>query len=119
VYIFIKRKYSTGEILMKSLTIIFTLLALVLIAGSAHTQDAENVEQVGRACNHWCYANDVVVVGDLAYVTTSVSGLQIVDVSDPDNPEVIGYWDDNPCLSYGITVSGDYAYIATMKAVCV
>ena len=72
---------------MKSLMIIFTFLALVLMTGSIYTQDAENVEQVGRIYNQWDKVNDVVVVDNLAYVAAGYSGLQIVDVSNPENPD--------------------------------
>jgi hypothetical protein len=88
------------------------LFNLLILSVALQAQDHENVEQVGRIYNYWDYAFDLEVVGDLAYIAAGVSGLQIVDVSDPDNPEIIGYWDDNPGYAYGVTVSDDYAYLA-------
>ncbi|NQT33862.1 hypothetical protein HQ587_01625, partial [bacterium] len=100
------------------ITIILIISICIALTACADlfAQDHENVEQVGRIYNLWENANDVVVFGDLAYVAVGVSGLQIVDVSDPENPEIIGYWDDNPEYSYGVAVSGDYAYIADWRS---
>ncbi len=75
-------------------------------------QDCENVEQIGRIYNDWDMANDIVLVGEIAYVAAGLSGLQIVDVSDPENPVITGYWDNNPQLAIGVAVSGDYAYLS-------
>ena len=92
--------------------LLITAICVALTAGAdLFAQDAENVEQVGRIYNQWDNANDVVVVGNLAYVAVGVSGLQIADLSDPEHPEEVGYYDTDG-YAEGVTVSGDYAYIA-------
>jgi len=91
------------------------LIASICVALTAiadlFAQDHENVEQVGRIYNQWDAARDVVVVGNLAYVATGWSGLQIVNITDPENPEIVGYWDYINEAS-DVAVSGDYAYVA-------
>ncbi len=64
---------------------------LLILSVVVQAQDHENVEQIGRIYNQWEAALDVVVVENLAYVVTGLSGLQIVYVSNPENPEIIGY----------------------------
>ena len=88
-------------------------LLFVAINGGLYAQDAENIERVGRLYNYWDKIHDVAVIGDLAYVTTGFSGLQIMDVSDPGNPEIIGFWDDNLGHAASVTVSGNFAYLKT------
>ena len=78
-----------------SILLIISICIALTAGADLFAQDRENVEQVARIYNQWDYAEDVVVVGDLAYVATGSSGLSIVNVSDPENPELIGYWDDN------------------------
>ena len=89
---------------------LLTVVMLTVLVGGVTAQDAENVELVGRIYNQWDEANDVVVVDDLAYVATGLSGLQIVDVSDPEYPITTGIWDD--CISVSnVEVSGEYAQV--------
>ncbi len=95
---------------MRITILLIISICIALTAGAdLLAQDAENVEQVGRIYNQWHSAQDVVVVGDLAYVAAGVSGLQIVNVSNPENPEEVGQ-----CNTPGsdVAVSGDYAYVA-------
>ncbi len=108
-------EYFTWSMTMRITILLVISICIALTAGAdLFAQDHENVEQVGRIYNQWGNAQDVVVVGDLAYVAAGPSGLQIVDISNPENPEIIGYWDDNPWWdTYGVAVSGDYAYLAS------
>ena len=96
---------------MSRFTIILAA-ALTLTVSSVSAQNRENVEQVGRIYNQWDHAWNVVVEGDYAFVAAGVSGLQILDISDPENPEVVGYWDDNPGEAKCVFVVGDFAYVA-------
>lgn len=89
---------------------IFVILSSMAL--SVYAQDHENLEQVGRIFEFWEYGYDVAVQNKYAYVATGLSGLQIVDVSDPAHPELTGYWDNNPGKSMRVTVAGDYAYLA-------
>jgi hypothetical protein len=56
-------------------------------------------------------AREVVVDGDYAYVAAYVSGLRVVDVSDPTSPTLVGSYNTTG-LSRGVAVSGNYAYVA-------
>ena len=51
------------------------------------------------------------VSGDYAYVAAHLSGLAVIDISDPTNPEAPVY-EDTIGYAWGIYVSGDYAYVA-------
>ena len=56
-------------------------------------------------------ANSVYVSGDYAYVADGVSGLAIIDISDPTNPGMPIY-EDTTGSANSVYVSGDYAYVA-------
>ncbi|HLG18572.1 MAG TPA: hypothetical protein VI895_02005 [Bdellovibrionota bacterium] len=56
-------------------------------------------------------AQRVYVVGSTAYVADGLSGLQIVDVTNPSNPVFIGSH-DTPGWAYDVFVSGTVAYVA-------
>jgi hypothetical protein len=56
-------------------------------------------------------ARDVVVVGEVAYVADSSSGLRLIDVSDPAAPVEIGAL-DTPGKAHDVTVVGGLAYVA-------
>ncbi|MFZ2616500.1 MAG: hypothetical protein WA077_10955, partial [Anaerolineae bacterium] len=57
------------------------------------------------------YARGVSVVGSLAYVADSGSGLQIIDVSNPANPTLRGAY-DTPGDAQGVSVVGSLVYVA-------
>ena len=58
----------------------------------------------------------VTVSGNYAYVADKLSGLAIIDISDPTNPGTPVYRDTNDGYSYygavGVAISGNYAYVA-------
>ncbi len=93
------------------ISVLILMVVAVTVSGLS-AQDHENVEQVGRIYYHWDSAEDVVVVGDLAYVADGLSGLQIVDISDLENLQIVSSWRDNQVRAKGVTVSGGYAYVA-------
>lgn len=92
--------------------LLIVISAILLADKNILAQDSKNVEQVGRIYNQWDWAHDVDVVGNLAYVATERSGLQIVDISDPENLRVVGFWDNCHGHARGVTVSGDYAFLS-------
>jgi hypothetical protein len=57
------------------------------------------------------FAQDVAVVGTLAYVAAGNAGLQVIDVSDPTAPRQVGY-SGTPSEAKGVAVLGDRAYVA-------
>ena len=56
-------------------------------------------------------AYSVYVSGDYAYVADGLSGLAVIDISDPTNPGTPVY-EDTTGYAQGVYVSGDYAYLA-------
>jgi len=71
----------------------------------------ENIEQIGRIYNHWgAGTRDHVIVGDLAYVSTEISGLRILNISNPENPIELGYFDQANRIARFDVVDG-YAYL--------
>ncbi|MFM6592105.1 MAG: DUF4347 domain-containing protein, partial [Dolichospermum sp.] len=57
----------------------------------------------------WAYG--VQVVGNYAYVADHVSGLQIIDISNPTTPTLKGNYDTSG-YAWGVQVVGNYAYVA-------
>jgi hypothetical protein len=96
---------------MKTSHLFLFLLILTLQTIPAIAQDHENVEQVGRIYNHWSSSDGIVIRDNYAYIATGLSGLQIMDISNPDNLVIVGYYDDNPNSISDVYVSGDYAYL--------
>ena len=57
----------------------------------------------------WGYG--VHVSGDYAYIADALSGLAVIDISDPTNPGAPIY-EDTAGAARGVYVSGNYAYVA-------
>ncbi|AFW93265.1 tryptophan-rich domain-containing protein [Anabaena sp. 90] len=57
------------------------------------------------------YAFGVQVVGNYAYVADSISGLQIIDISNPTTPTLKGNYDTSG-NTLDVQVVGNYAYVA-------
>jgi hypothetical protein len=96
---------------------LFTLLLVVGKVGQA--QDSLGMHHVATL-DYWQGASDIQMVGNLAYVVSSSSGLHIVDLTDPANPQEIGRatWYDWGFLSGGVYVIGNRAYVATTYGCC-
>jgi len=86
------------------------VIALVLSVGNVLAQE---IVPLGRLFNYWDSALDVVVDGDYAYVATGLSGLQIVDISEPENPRVVGIFDDIDREMYKLVKVGTKVYALT------
>jgi len=70
--------------------------------------DPHNPSEVGRF-EAGGDIGDVVVTGDIAYITASLAGLRILDVSDPANISELGFVDEfGPARS--LEVDGDIVY---------
>lgn len=61
------------------------------------------------------YAQDILVVGDRAYLATGLDGLRILDISNPENPEEIGFF-DAPGDVKSVILQGERAYLACGRA---
>jgi hypothetical protein len=57
------------------------------------------------------FATAVQVVGDYAYVADGLSGLQIINITNPSSPTLTGSY-DTPDFALGVQVVGNYAYVA-------
>jgi hypothetical protein len=95
----------SGDIMVKSNTLILAIL-LFMIVGNLNAEIIELgvIDTPGDA-------NDVTVIGDLAYIADSQAGLRIIDVSNPEELSEIGFY-DTPGTALASTISSDYAYIA-------
>ncbi len=103
---------------MRSPIFLLTFFLIAIFAGAGlFAQDCENVEQIGRAYNFLDKesADDVHFQSEYAYIAAGISGLQILDLTDPENPIITGYWDDNPGFAKSVTINGNYAYLADEK----
>ncbi|MCG3220376.1 MAG: hypothetical protein H7641_03265, partial [Candidatus Heimdallarchaeota archaeon] len=56
-------------------------------------------------------ALDVFIDGNYAYVTDDLTGLNVVDISDPSNPFPIGSFDTSG-IAYSVQVAGDCVFLA-------
>lgn len=89
---------------------ILTTLALVLMLSLPLSADDDNgIRQVGRCFDFWDEVESIAVQGNYAYVASGLSGLRILDISDPVNPVQVGKCERSHLLS-GIAVQGDYVY---------
>jgi hypothetical protein len=72
-------------------------------AGGVRIIDCTNPEQpdeTGQWCNPAMYTpinfakayNNIVLDGDIAYVTVDYAGLEVLDVTDPSEIELLGWW---------------------------
>lgn len=91
---------------------VVTLLFAFLTASVVLAQDSSDVRMVSRIYDYWHYAGDVDIQGDFAYVATGLSGLQILDISNPEEPEVAGVWATR-MSPWKVIVSGDIACVCT------
>jgi len=53
----------------------------------------------------------VAIAGDYAFLSDGMSGLQVVDISDPDSPVIVGSA-DTPGFALNVAVDGDFAFVA-------
>lgn len=67
------------------------------------------------------WVEDMVIVGDYAYLAAYTEGLVIVDITDPDSLQIVGSNDELTVLGENhrtfmtsVAVSGDYAYTHTV-----
>jgi len=97
---------------MKNAILLITIVSFVVITNSELlAQDAENVELIGQLSDEIESANEVVVVGNLAYVTGGEADLYVIDISEPENPVVIGNSNESPGSAKSLDVAGSYAYL--------
>ena len=71
--------------------------------------DTNNIHIVG-SFDASGYAKEIVWKDKKVYLTTELSGLQVIDVSDPANPNLVGIVNTEYAL--GLYVDEDYIYVA-------
>ncbi len=70
-----------------------------------------NAPTIAGTCNTPSSAVGVFVAGNYAYVADHVSGLQVINITDPTAPSIAGTC-NTPDSARGVFVAGNYAYVA-------
>ncbi|MDK9700089.1 MAG: T9SS type A sorting domain-containing protein [bacterium] len=70
-------------------TFFVSLLVLLITLPVAQAQDSLNVRHVGSLYDFWDDASDFAVEGNYVYIATDVTGLRILDISDPSSPHEV------------------------------
>jgi hypothetical protein len=92
--------------------LIFLLCSVAILAlccGSAYGQ-GWNIDLIGSAFDSWDWPYDVAISGQYAFVTTGLTGMKVVDISDPALPVTVATLDTLGCL-YRNTLAGNYLYV--------
>jgi hypothetical protein len=90
--------------------LIVMLLLAVWNVGQA--QDSLGMHHVATL-GYWSSANDIQMVGDLAYVMGGLSGLHIMSLADPANPVEVARYTRPQMVNYcGVYVTGNRAYLS-------
>jgi len=79
-------------------------LVVLSIADPAHPTLVGKLENLGNL-------RQIVVRGNIAYITAREDGLLVVDVSDPSTPQLRSHYDTIE-FATGIDVKGHYAFVA-------
>ncbi|MCF7811172.1 T9SS type A sorting domain-containing protein [bacterium] len=88
-----------------------TVLVLVLLSVQI-TYSQTEVERIACTLSKWDHIRDIAVQGDYAYLATGLTGLQIVDISDPAEIQFRSYvYPQNGRRTDFLAVSGDYVYL--------
>lgn len=99
---------------MKIIFFLFTFLAIFFFTPAVDGQSG--IELVSRIGNGWDTAKAISIRDNYAYIATGVSGLQIVDISNPDSLYVVGFLDDMPGYASDIALRDNYALLANDNA---
>ncbi len=99
---------------MKTNFIHVIALIAVLITPRATLSQGWNVELVGSYYDLWSNAESIAVSSNYAYVTTSSTGLRVVDISDQTNPVEVGYC-NIPGDALSVAVSVNQAYVTCQQ----
>ncbi len=103
-----------------SFRVLLILICVSLsIIGYVTAQDHENIELISQTCNFWNDAEDIIISGNLAYVSTGITGIQILDLSDPIHPVVIGSFDDNSTSSSRLFLVENTLYFGHSEGVTI
>jgi len=98
----------------KFLTVLLRIAVLVFACWPVFSlADEVTVTQVG----HWGSGSyqDVVVVGNYAYVAAGRTGIDIIDISNPASPTLVSQYDTSG-PARDVFVDGNFAYVADSTA---
>jgi hypothetical protein len=75
------------------------------------------VSTLDLGAHTWATVNSIYVVGNYAFLATTINGREfvVVDISDPKNPIDVAYQTTQTLTdATGVHVSGDYAYVTNL-----
>ena len=88
-----------------------SLIISAVISISAFGQ-GWNVDSLGTIYDYWGTIGDVQIQGEYAYTLTSITGLKVVDISNPSGPVEVGKCNlQHPIAD--IAIAGRYAYLTS------
>ncbi len=93
------------------------LVQVVLVSGFSHAQvEAQCIDYGGYlrvvgSVDTPSYTWGVAISDSYTCVADGVSGLQVIDITNPQSPRIVGSL-DTPGDARGVAVSGSYAYVA-------
>ncbi|MDP8206099.1 MAG: T9SS type A sorting domain-containing protein [Candidatus Electryonea clarkiae] len=95
-----------------NLKLLFTLVfpVLLIFPSVLLPQDSLNVNIVNISLQMWDDVYDAAASGDYVYLATGLSGLRVIDISDPENPAEIACHTLNGNTGK-VTLVGDYLYL--------
>ena len=91
-----------------SSTFRIALIGLFVFSGGVRAQDSLGMRRAATKA-YWEGVWDMGFVGNIAYVPGCVSGLHVMDFSDPTQPLEFAWYDS---VAIGVSVSGNLAYIS-------
>jgi len=93
---------------MSRLILTAVLLTTLILPTNLSAQGG--IQRISSIYNFWDKPRDVVIGGDYAYIATGLSGLKVVDISNPEDPEVVNtvY---TPNRADNIVIQNEYLYL--------
>jgi len=89
-----------------------TIMVFLAVWNVGQAQDSLGMHHVASLV-YWSDANDIQMVGDLAYVMGGSSGLHIMSLADSSNPVEVGRYTQHVGGCYGgVYVTGNWAYLS-------
>ncbi len=97
-------------------TILILVVFFFLFSVTVPLYGENGIASVSRIGNGWDQARAIEVRDNLAYIAAGVSGLQIVDISNPDSLFVVSFLDDMPGIARDIALRDNFALLANDNA---
>ncbi len=104
---------------MKALIRTAVAIICVISCQVADAQISSGVEKVGSIYNNWNRISSMSIDGDKCYVTGDISGLQIIDVSNPHQAFIQGGFNEFNEYISSVCIDGDYAYAGCGRSIWV